>query len=318
MIGNRKNRILKPFNLLRLLGIILFFYILSRVDLTEISHVLSKINISWFVLAILFQLILLFSKAVRWHVMNDGRSGWRHRLKSWGQFFESYAVGIATPGRLGEMIKAGHEEGKSGKATAILKMISERGFDVGIFLFFAALALVAGSFIEIESYWGYVLILISLSLISVAFILLTSGKSLLFLEKILARFQMFKQGFSFHHRRYSVKEILIIFLLSLAGALSHFISCYFLAQSVNLDIGLLAVAGGMAIAGMFNLLPVTIMGLGTRELTFLTLYAGYDHSNVMAFSFTILLVAQMGGGLVSLAIGHMLLYADKRNSRRST
>lgn len=316
MIGKRKNRIFKPFNLLRLLGIILFFYILSRVDLTEIRHVLSKINISWFLLAILFQLLLLYSKAVRWHLMNDGRSGWHHRIKSWGQFFESYAVGIATPGRLGEMIKAGHEEGKSGKATAILKMISERGFDVGIFLFFAALAMVAGSFIDIESYWGYLVILISLSLISVAFILLTSGKSLLFLERILARFQPFKQGFSFHHRSYSGKEILNIFLLSLAGALSHFISCYFLAQSVNLNMGLLAVAGGVAIAGMFNLLPVTIMGLGTRELTFLTLYAGYDHSNVMAFSFTILLVAQMGGGLVSLAMGQILLKIKRDKPRK--
>jgi len=186
-------------------------------------------------------------------------------------------------------------------------MISERGFDIGIFLFFAALALLAGSFIDIESFWSIVVMVVSLGIMTVAFILLISGKSLLFLERILSRFPLFKQGFTFNHRRYSTKDIVVIFMLSLGGALSHFISCYFLAQSVNLDIGLLAVAGGVAIAGMFNLLPVTIMGLGTREITFLTLYAGYDHSNVMAFSFTILIVAQMGGGIISLILGQVLL-----------
>jgi len=243
--------------------------------------------------------------------MNDGRKDLQSWIRSWGRFFESYAIGVVTPGRMGEILKVGHEEGKSAKASTVVKMISERGFDLGVFLFFAALALILGSFIETKTTLGYLIMLISLMLVALAFALLTSGRSVNFLGKLVSHLPFVKGGIKLEYREYPAWMIFVIFFLSLAGALSHFVSCYFLAESVGLDMPMMTVAGGVAIAGMLNLLPITIMGLGTREITFLTLFSTYDHSSVMAFSFTILLVAQIGGGLFSMLMGHFLLFLDK-------
>jgi len=306
-----KHKIFKPFNLLRLLGVLLFVFILTRVDLSEIGRLLLKIQVPWLLLGILFQVLLLITKAIRWHLMNDGRKDLQSWIRSWGRFFESYAIGVVTPGRMGEILKVGHEEGKSAKASTVVKMISERGFDLGVFLFFAALALILGSFIETKTTLGYLIMLISLMLVAIAFALLTSGRSVNFLGKLVSHLPFVKGGIKLEYREYPAWMIFVIFFLSLAGALSHFVSCYFLAESVGLDMPMMTVAGGVAIAGMLNLLPITIMGLGTREITFLTLFSTYDHSSVMAFSFTILLVAQIGGGLFSMLMGHFLLFLDK-------
>jgi uncharacterized membrane protein YbhN (UPF0104 family) len=70
----------------------------------------------------------------------------------------------------------------------------------------------------------------------------------------------------------------------------------------------------VAIAGLLNMLPITIAGLGTREVTFLTVFNMVAKSSVLAFSFMMLLVAQIGGGLISLILGQLLLWYDKRNS----
>ena len=101
--------------------------------------------------------------------------------------------------------------------------------------------------------------------------------------------------------------------LSLLSNLSYFVSCYFLALGVGVDLSFLWVTGGVAFAGLLNMLPITVMGLGTREMTFIYIFASYPEPQVLAFSGLVFLVAQLGGGLVSLVLGQMFLAKAKRN-----
>ncbi len=55
-------------------------------------------------------------------------------------FFESYALGVITPGRMGEVIKAGHKVKDKSIVDSGMKIVVERGFDMGFFLLFAGLA----------------------------------------------------------------------------------------------------------------------------------------------------------------------------------
>ena len=68
----------------------------------------------------------------------------------------------------------------------------------------------------------------------------------------------------------------------------------------------------VAIAGLFNMLPVTVMGLGTREGTFLVLFKPMARSKILAFSGLVFLVAQIGGGLLSLVLGQIFLGMARR------
>ena len=61
------------------------------------------------------------------------------------------------------------------------------------------------------------------------------------------------------------------------------------------------------------MLPITIMGIGTRELTFLYVFRSFAQTLVLSFSFVVMLVAQIGGGLLALVAGQLLLHAHKKN-----
>ncbi|MFW5706226.1 MAG: hypothetical protein ACOCX8_04405, partial [Bacteroidota bacterium] len=106
-------------------------------------------------------------------------------------------------------------------------------------------------------------------------------------------------------------------MLSVLSNYSYFISCYYLAQSVGLPLGLVDTGAGVAVAGLVNMLPVTVMGLGTRELIFLSIFNAYAERTVLAFSFAIFLVAQIGGGLISMILGQVFLIMDRNHIRKS-
>ena len=107
-----------------------------------------------------------------------------------------------------------------------------------------------------------------------------------------------------------------VILLSIASNLSYFISCYFIAVGLSYNYPILFISGVVAIAGLLNMLPITIMGLGTREGTFLLLFKPLAEPLILAFSGLVFLVAQIGGGLVSLILGQLFLIAAKKNNEK--
>jgi glycosyltransferase 2 family protein len=307
-----KKNIFKPFLLLRLLGIILFVYILSQINIGEIGLVLSNLDTGLFLLGILFQIFVLLFKAVRWHLMNDGRTGVNHWILSTGRFLESYAIGVVTPGRLGELIKAGHEETKKDMTGAIIRVISERGFDVGIFVLAAGIALLSNNFFPIKLWITPLIMVTGIALLYISFLLLSSGKTLKLIQQLIRKISKKTKDIEIDGKQYSGKIVLLIFLLSVLSNLSYFISCFFLAQSVFLEVPFVIASGGVAIAGLLNMLPITIMGLGTREMVFLTVFQPFSESVILAFSATMLFVAQIGGGLFSMMLGQMLLLKKRK------
>lgn len=308
------NKIFSPFILLRLLGIILFIYILSQIDIGKIGKALSNLDTGVFTLGILFQLFVLLFKAVRWHLMNDGRSGVNHWTLSTGRFLESYAIGVVTPGRLGELLKAGHEETKKDKTGAIVRVISERGFDVGIFVLAAGIALLSNNVFTIMHWITILIILLSIILLYISFLLLNSIKTLKLIQQLIRKTSKKTKDFKISGKQYSGKTVLLIFLLSVLSNLSYFISCFFLAQSVFLEVPFVVSSGGVAIAGLLNMLPITIMGLGTREMVFLTVFQPFSEPVILAFSATMLFVAQIGGGLFSMILGQILLFGRRKKA----
>lgn len=303
----KKKKKISPFLLLRLMGVVLFVVILSRVDLSAVGQALKQTIPGLFLLGVFFQLLVLAIKGVRWHLMNDGRKEKKYWVRSLGTFFESYAIGVVTPGRLGELLKAGHEETKDDKASAFFRVISERGFDVGFFVLFAVLALITGQYIQLSVVWIVLLVVMAIGLLVFAWLLLGSNKFLGILQHFINRFPGRFSTLELKNKKHQQTSVGFIFFLSLLSSTSYFVSCYFLALSVGLEMNFLQVSGGVAIAGLINMLPVTIMGIGTREATFLALFVGNSSSMIIAFSFSMLIVAQLGGGLVSFIVAYLLL-----------
>ncbi|MEN8223869.1 MAG: lysylphosphatidylglycerol synthase transmembrane domain-containing protein [Bacteroidota bacterium] len=302
--GRRK---LSPFLLIRLLGIALFIFILTTVDLSSLWKNISEVKADFLIYGIFFQLLLLFLKAFRWHILNSGSKESNVLIRSLGEFFESYAIGVITPGRMGEMMKAGHAKEKNSMMEAGIRVLVERGFDLGIFVLIAGLSLMITFRENTAMLIGILVILAGVIILSLAVIFMRSASATAIIEKLVNRLPFMKLDLQLSFRKRSPLVQMAIIFLSVASNLSYFISCYFLALGLLFDHGFLFVSGAVAIAGLLNMLPVTVMGLGTREGTFLLLFKPLAEPLILAFSGLVFLVAQIGGGVVALILGQVFL-----------
>jgi uncharacterized protein (TIRG00374 family) len=304
------------FLLIRLLGIALFIYILTTVDLNELWKNIREVNSSYLAYGIIFQFLLLFLKAFRWHVLNSGSTHSMKIIRSLGEFFESYAIGVITPGRMGEMVKAGHAKEKNKIMETGIRVLVERGFDLGIFILVAGLALAITFQEKVAMLIGIIVLFAGVFVIILAIIFMRSASATLFIERLLNRLPFLKLGLNLNFIKRQRNVQLAVVLLSIASNLSYFISCYFLALGLSFDQGFLYISGAVAIAGLFNMLPVTVMGLGTREGTFILLFKPLAEPLILAFSGLVFLVAQIGGGIISLILGQIFLNMSGKASSK--
>jgi len=305
--NTKKRKKLSPFLLIRLVGILLFIYILTTVDLASMWENLKGVKLNFLLYGILFQLLLLFLKAFRWHILNSGSKNTHLILRSLGEFFESYAIGVITPGRIGEIVKAGHAREKNKIMETGIRVLVERGFDLGFFVLLAGTAI--SLIFHDENTWfiSVLFIFCGIFILTLAFIFMRSAKATFIIQKFLNRIPLLELNLDIAFHKRSGEVQLAVILLSVASNFSSFMSAYFLALGLLLDQGFLYISGAVAIAGLLNMLPVTVMGLGTREGTFLILFKPMAESLILAFSGLVLLVVQLGGGLISFFLGQLFL-----------
>lgn len=297
--------------LIRLIGIAFFIYILLTVDISGLWLKMKEVRTDFLAYAVFFQLLLLFLKAIRWHILNNGTMIMKEVFRSFGEFFESYAIGVITPGRLGEMVKAGHAREKNRIMETGIRVVVERGFDLGIFLFVAGIALWISFPDPAAMLAGILILMAGTGVLFLAFIFMVSPKATSLAEKMLNGLPFLKLNLQLGFRKRKPLSRLFIIVLSVAGNFSYFISCYFLAAGLLFELSFLYISGAVAIAGLLNMLPVTIMGLGTREGTFLLMFKPLPEPLILAFSGLVFLVAQIGGGLLSLFLGQFFLFLSR-------
>ncbi|MCD4695127.1 MAG: flippase-like domain-containing protein [Bacteroidales bacterium] len=302
---NKPKRRIKWFSLLRISGIIIFLVVLFNVDLHLIWQYIKKVDTRFLLLAVLFQALLLFAKGIRWHILNEGKNSRLSIYQSLGEFFESYAIGVITPGRLGELMKAGYQDKKVNMFASGIRVLSERGLDVGFFVTIAGMALIWGDMFDIDDMFKWLVLVGGVAIFVVGILLISSQRVYLFLDRYIKNISL-----TFTTRK--TKSLINIILLAFVSNAFYFVSCYLLAQGVSLKISLITTSGGVSLAGLLNMLPITVMGLGTREVTFLYVFEQWPEAQVLALSGLIFLVAQIGGGLISLFLGHLFLFFKKR------
>jgi len=293
------------FFLLRITGIVIFIIVILNVDLNEIWQNIKEVNLGYFALAILFQIILLIVKGIRWHILNDGHKDKMAFFKSMGEFLESYAIGVITPGRLGELMKAGYQKKKENIIGSSIRVLAERGLDVGFFVFVAGSAILWGNLIKIQPIWGIIILTSGVLIGGIAVLLISSSVIINWIEKLSKKLTIAK-------KERTTGEVFYIVLLALISNTAYFFSCYLLAVGIKIKMTFLFTSGGVAIAGLFNMLPITVMGMGTRELTFLYVFDDFQKTQILALSGLIFLVAQIGGGIFSLLLGQLFLFINKK------
>lgn len=292
-----------------LFGLILFAIILSRINLGEIFQNIKNIKISYLIFAILLLFPMFFNKALCWNYIKR-KQGIKYNLKdSFLMYCSGLYIGLLTPGRLGEVSKAlylkkdGYSLGKS-MVSVVLDRITDFAFLL-IFLFF-------GSLFLLTLFQKQILIILIGALISIGLfiVFLKIGLIKWGLDKLFNIFIPLKyqkswkinfQDFINDLRIYKLKNYLIIFLITTFSWVFYYLQMYILAKGININIPFLYLAVSVTVAGFITLIPVSISGIGTRDIALILLFSPFliAKEQVIAYSALILLMV-IWGALVGL------------------
>ena len=275
----------KPFNhILKTVGIIIFIYIMSIIDFPRMKIIIAEIKIYYLILAIIFSLILVMVKTMRWQYIN-------HILHFNVPFFSAVkisiiasALGMITPGRLGELIKVRSIKRYTPDLTKRWSgILIDRIHDVIVLLFTGLVAVFFITQIELNSSYSYFFLFI-LSILIFLFInkywevclfwfigrILNQGEYLSVKEKVKDVFNNFSKTFK--------ASFLNSFCYSVV---SYFIQCIItlmivFSMGVNIPFHVIFIV--ISVSAFASLLPITVGGLGTREGIYIYLFSQHGIS----------------------------------------
>lgn len=283
-----------------IVGIIIFILILFKIDLSKLVNILNKINYFYFGLACLMLIFLIIIKSYRWNYLKKKQTINYSFKDSFLMYNTGLFLGILTPGRLGDLSKIfylkndNYSLGKS-SVSVILDRLSDLLFLIvfgylGMFLFF--------------SFFQNFIIILTIIFILIPILMFVSLKNKLiqiFLKKIFnsliplkyqKSWQLNFQDFIKNLRCYKFKEYFSVFLITLLSWLIYYSQMFFLAKSIGItNISPLYLSISVTITAFVILLPISFLGLGTREATLIFLFSLFNISKELSVSFSLLMLS---------------------------
>src|SRR5215218_8697183 len=307
--------------LIRLIGIAIFLVLLSRLELGQLQQMLQRTD--GFAVALAIGLVIPFFalKSWRWQLLLE-RAGINVSIgQSLWLYFVGLFAGYATPGQVGEAVKAMYLA-RSGHAMgpALATIALDRILDM---LLLVALAvpgvLLVGESLGLDRLFTLAALVLALGGLVLGLWIITSSarleplarrlSSLPFMPKKLTHVFQSREGsgslgFGTIARSWS------LWLLTLAAYTVHYVRFYILLLALHISAPppVLAFVATLALVSVVALVPVTIMGVGTRDgvLVLAAGALGLSYEEAVGFSLLILLTY-----LANLAIGFVCWMGDR-------
>lgn len=293
----------------RLLGLILLVVLLTRLDLHQVYQTLRQANPFLMIVAVLTIIPLILVKTIRWQVILRSQD---IRFPFWPAFlayFGSLFIGLLTPGRLGEFVKAIHvsREGQVSAARAFSSVLADRLFDLYALLCVGGMALLTLT----ADKTGLGVVLGAIALITVPIMLFLNETTFGWLQRSGSKWggrlaqwlfgptgwlQEIREGL----RQLTFAKLMITIGLTALAYLIFFGQGYLLALALELPVGFSSVSYAIALGSLVTLLPISISGLGTREAAMIAYLGtvGVTAEVALSFSLLVFLIFYIGGGLM--------------------
>lgn len=295
--------------LIRLLGPLLFLLILSRMDVGLVAETMAAVRANFLLGALVLYPGLILLKAWRWRMLLRQQHINYSLVAAYAAYNSSLGAGYATPGRVGEFVKALYlrQDEDVPLGQAISSVVMDRLFDLYLLLMTA---------------WGGMVIFSlpgPLSTVAVVVLVLGALAPLLILIPVMARRltvllmrllpilgvaryrEEIKRTLNgFDRGMEQLLSIRLLFPLLVTGVAYavFYLQCYLIALALRLPLSYAYAAFCVSIASLLALLPISISGLGVRDATFLALLLplGVTAELAISYSLLILLVFNVFGG----------------------
>jgi glycosyltransferase 2 family protein len=295
----------------RLLGPLLLVVVLYRVRREkEALGALLSADILPLLAALALNVANNWLKVLRWDVLLAARGHHYPRMRAWTSFLSSVYVGMLTPGRVGDVLRAQYLKHDLGMpySEGIAVIVVDRLCDLYVLMAFVAVgvarfsSVVAGD-LAVITWAGVVLTALA------PLVLLVPGVGQRAMRAIYRklpgdpsgegfdRFLAALEAQRFHHLAQAVV------LTTLAFGVNY-VQGFLLARAMHLNLAFFDVVCLLAIASLLGLLPISVSGVGVRELCFSLIFPALGHSSATGVVygigvFFIIYVAVVLMGLVS-------------------
>jgi hypothetical protein len=292
----------------RLLGILLLAFLLWRIDITRLAAVLRQATPSLLLLAVLLNLPQIAVKALRWRGLLKAHDIDYGATPSILSYFGSIFIGLLTPGRLGEFVKALHVKEDCGVPTAraLSSVLVDRIFDLYALLLFGGAALLSTA----HSRSGVWMLAESAAILLLPLFLLLHNGAFEACRRLavrmgkwtakLVRDESWLMELRSYLKSLSGASVATAVLLTILAYFLFFSQCYLLALALDLQIGPLPVSFAVALGSLVTLIPISISGLGTREAAMIAYLgtAGVAPEKSLGYSLLVFVTFYVAGGLM--------------------
>ena len=278
-------------------GILILIIILIRLDLSAVVRVLSDVNIVRFFLVSMLLLLILLLKSIRWRYILSSLDVCYSVKEAFFTYISGIFAGLVTPGRLGEAAKALYL--KKEKAVELGKGLAsvyiDRLCDLYLLLVFGVL----GMYWFHKGFGGSIsFIVMVVFLMGMPFIILNRRlmsllanlvKRIPVLKRYEPRFKSQYGQFYESVKKIGIKHVVLLSIITLCSGLLYFWQCSMIIGLVGEMLPFLTVVYFVSISALIGILPISIMGIGTREAAFIYLFSliGQDAEKALAVSLLI-------------------------------
>ena len=270
------------------LGLIVFIWIIKDIDFIKLQEVTTTIQPVYYAIAAFLWLPIVFFKTYRWKKIMDTQKIYYSIKNAFLIYNSSSLLGLITPGKIGDFSKIAYlKKDNHSFGRAFLGSFLERVFDLLFVVVFSSVVVFFIPFIPRFSIDYYDLIKLT-------------GLIIIFLGVFLTLFYFFKKQFLLNFiseilndlKQFKIKNILFIFATSAIVWFLYFLLVYLIATSINLhqSVTFLYLSFAAAVALLASFLPITVIGIGTREAVFIFLLKPLDISKETVIAFSLLIL----------------------------
>lgn len=283
-----------------LIGIIIFIFILTKIDFAKLFLDLRNIRIQYLLLLNTLAIPTLFLRSLRWNKLLQAQRINYPLKDAFLAYLGAFFAGIVTPARIGELVKAHYlkKDRGVGYSESFASIFLDRVFDIsGLFLISAAgMILFFYGFKPIGIYALAIFVALSAVFLILWFrygLFEKSGR--FFYRSIFSKVdeRMLKgqlKVFLSNTRMITAKPIFFTALaLTIAAFGFYFLECFFLARICSINLPFLTIVIIVSLSSIASMLPVTFFGIGTRDASLIYLFSLYGLSTESAVTYSFLM-----------------------------
>ena len=297
-------------NYISILGLIIFLYILLKIDIVQVLDILNKSNILYLIIAVFLNIPNQLFKALRWNHILKSQKIYFSILESYFIYSASTYIGIITPGRVGDFIKVIYL--KKNKGIKISKgfpsVFIDRLFDLYLLALLGSIGIwrfnLIGKFSNIFIILSPIIVVAPIIILNknlikkIALFLFKFFVSKKIKSKISSNFEIFYNEIN----KIITSNLSLIILFTMIGNMISFTQSFLIILALDIPIDFITVMLFMSITSLISFIPISISGLGTRDSILIYLFFLVNLNSELAVSFSILIfvIIYVGVGILGL------------------